>query len=427
MRPRPHPYTDRVRHLGVPASILACCTLALACSPSPESAAPTTSIPVLPEPRDDRRLVIGLLLPASGAGAEIGGSMRNGAELAIDEINQAGGVNRAPVVTVTADEGDTPVTASRSITELLDRDVDVIIGPASSLIAATTLPLTTSAGVLSCSPSASALSLDTFPDLGLFVRTIPSDSLQAAAMASHMEGTGYREASIVYIGDSYGREFAEAVYQELTDQNITVGEFIAFDPSDDEYSDEADRAVAASAVAVIGDNEAGTRMVEALFEAGNDQLEVVVNDAMRVPNSASTYSRLSTVDREHLRGVSPQAHIGDQAFETRYRARYPESRGLFAVNAYDCVNIIALAANAVPSTEAARIVQQISAVTSDGTQCLNFASCDLLRSNERDINYDGPSGQLDLGADGEPAFSAFDLFGYDDDGVDISLGMVIGG
>jgi hypothetical protein len=34
---------------------------------------------------------------------------------------------------------------------------------------------------------------------------------------------------------------------------------------------------------------------------------------------------------------------------------------------------------------------------------------------------------LDLGADGEPAFSAFDLFGYDDDGVDISLGMVTGG
>ena len=39
-------------------------------------------------------------------------------------------------------------------------------------------------GLVACSPTAAAMALDDFPDRGLFVRTIPSDSLQAAAIAS---------------------------------------------------------------------------------------------------------------------------------------------------------------------------------------------------------------------------------------------------
>jgi branched-chain amino acid transport system substrate-binding protein len=417
-----------VRHFAAPASLLAMCAIALACSPSSVDTAPTTSSIVLvaPDDTDDGRLVIGVLLPSSGDGAEIGMSMRNGAELAISEINRNGGVNGDPVATEVADEGDTSLTAARAVAELLDRDVDVIIGPASSLNASTTLPVSTAAGVLSCSPSANSLALDGFPDQGLFVRTIPSDSLQAAAMANYLEGTGLRDASIVYIGDSYGRDFAEAVFDELIGQDLTVAQVIAFDPSDDDYSDEAVRATVASMVAVIGDNEAGARMVEALFEAGDDQIEIVVNDAMRVPSAAGTYQRLAKADREHLRGVSPRSHISDTAFQDAYMARYPESRGLFAANAYDCVNVIALAANAADSTEPTSIAQQLHRVTTDGTPCSSFPICDELRANERDIDYQGPSGRLDLGADGEPEVSEFELFGYDDDGVDIALDTVIG-
>ncbi|MFM2071358.1 MAG: hypothetical protein RLZZ623_1621 [Actinomycetota bacterium] len=417
-----------MRRLALPASIVAVCALAVACSPSTATVSTsTTAAPVTNLHPDDGRLVIGILLPASGPGAELGMSMRNGAELAIDEINRSGGVNGEAVSTEVADEGDTPITAARSIASLLDKHVDAIIGPASSLIAATTLPVTTEAGVLSCSPSADALALHDFPDHGLFLRTIPSDQLEADAMATDLEGTGYRHTSIVYLDDSYGRDFAEALYQDLTDQTITVDEFIPFNPADDDYSDEALRAATTNAVAVVGDNEAGTRMVTALFEAGNDQIEIVINDAMRVPSSPRAYSHLSEVDRQHLHGVSPQSHITDPNFATNYMARYPDSRGLFAVNAYDCVNIIALAANAVPSTQATRIVQQISAVTTDGTQCSTFSECDLLRANGRDINYDGPSGGLDLGADGDPTFASFDLFGYDARGTDVSQGTVTGG
>lgn len=417
-----------MRRFGLTASIVAAATLAVACSPSADPASTTApSTVALPTRSDDGTLVLGLLLPASGPGAEIGMSMREGAQLAIDEINRAGGVNGRTILTEEADEGDTPVIAARSVAELLDHDVDAIIGPASSVIAATTLPVTGDAGVLTCSPSASALQLQDFPDDALFARTIPSDALQAEAMANLMEGTGYRRASIVYLDDSYGRAFADAVIGELEVQNIEVVQSIAFDPSDDDYTNEAARAATASVVAIVGDNEAGTRMVDALFAVGDDQLEIVVNDAMRVPSSPRTYRALSDNDRTHLRGVSPQSHIGNPSFAAVFTAEHPDSRGLFAVNAYDCVNAIALAANAAGSTDAARFVGELIAVTNDGTQCTTFGACDLLRSNDRDINYDGPSGDLDFDADRQPRAAQFDVFGYDSAGDDQTIGSVPGG
>lgn len=344
--------------------------------------------------------------------------------MAIDQINRSGGVNGEPIVTEVADEGDTPVTAARSISQLLASDVDGIVGPASSLVAATTLPVTVSAGVVSCSPSANALALRDFPDGGLFIRTIPSDALQAAAMANQMQGTGYRSVSILYVDDSYGRDFAEVLYEELTSRTIEVAEFVPFDISDDDYLDEAAIAVSSKAIAVIGDDEAGVRMVDAVFEAGGDQTEIVVNDAMRVPSSTEPYSRLSDVDRQHLYGVSPQSGIPDSAFDAEFRARYPDSRGLFAINAYDCVNVLALAANSASSTDGVDIIQQVSAVTTNGTRCINFSTCDTLRANQRDIDYDGPSNLLDLGPDGEPTSSVFDLFGYDERGVDVVQAVI---
>ena len=39
-------------------------------------------------------------------------------------------------------------------------------------------------------------------------RTIPSDSLQAAAIADVVENTGARETVVVHVDDAYGRPFA---------------------------------------------------------------------------------------------------------------------------------------------------------------------------------------------------------------------------
>ncbi len=157
----------------------------------------------------DGRLVIGALLPLTDT--LLGEPMVAAVEAAVDRINDAGGVLDLQVRLTVADEGSSTASATAAIQTLLDRDVDAVIGPASSLIALSTLDELVSAGKVVCSPTASALALDGFPDDDLFFRTVPSDSLQARAIAGTADQTGAQRVTIAYVDDSYGRPFADAV------------------------------------------------------------------------------------------------------------------------------------------------------------------------------------------------------------------------
>ena len=78
----------------------------------------------------------------------------------------------------------TPKHALRSLEILLDGDVDVVVGPASSRVALGVLSEMIEAGLTVCSPTNTSISLRRFPDQNLYFRTIPSDALQAIAMAA---------------------------------------------------------------------------------------------------------------------------------------------------------------------------------------------------------------------------------------------------
>ena len=138
------------------------------------------------------------------------------------------------------DEGDSPTTASDAIASLIEQDVDAVVGPASSTIALATLADLLQAGILTCSPTATALALDDFPDRSLFVRTAPSDSLQAMAIANEAERTGALTASVVFLDDAYGRPLAEATIEALQAKGIDVSTSVGFAADDDTLLDEAD-------------------------------------------------------------------------------------------------------------------------------------------------------------------------------------------
>lgn len=410
--------------MGV-AFLAVAAVVAAACSPS-GATPPTTSVETTtvetPAEFEDGVLQIGVLLPLSGAGTEIGSSMRDAIELAVEEIREAGGVMNRPISLLVEDEGEDAATALVSLDKLMARGVDAIIGPASSLIAPQILPTTIAGNVLTCSPTASAMSLDGYPDNGLFVRTIPSDSLQAIAIARAIEQTGKPTAAITFVDDAFGRPFAEVVSNELDRQGITVLDSLGFDPADTDYADEATDVLAtgANVVAVIGDSGSGPRMVESLFDTTDEdgEVEIIINDAMRVPATASTYARLADEDRALLSGVSPQSRIADEALRERFADAYPDSRGLFATYAYDCVNLIALAANASQSTRANTIAQRVPSVADVGTPCATFLACDVGLQADRNINYEGPSGVLQIDSNGDPVRGVFDRFVFDSAGRD---------
>ena len=377
---------------------------------------------------DDAVLRIGMLVPLSGPGAELGGSLRDGIRLAVQTANQAGGVLGAPIeVTLVADEGPDVATARRATDKLVRAGVDVVIGPASSVVAPIVLPLLHGAGVAACSPTASSIALDDFPDNRLFVRTIPSDSLQATAIAQAIDLTGERAASVVYLDDDYGRPFAQQLADDLRRLSIEVRQLVPVTATDTEFADDALAAADGDigVVAVVGDASTGPRVVESLFGALGDEAQVIVNDAMRIPASAGAYSRLRADQLERLRGVSPRATVAPSDFSTTYSQNHPGERELFASNAADCVNVLALAARAAGSTLASDIVRELEDVTSGGTRCSSFGACATLQDDGRNIDYDGPSGQLRLDANGDPVRGVFEIFRYDRSGRDVADSLLV--
>ena len=90
-------------------------------------------IPVVGTRAGDGVLTIGSILPQTGTLAFLGPPEFAAFDLAIKDINDAGGVLGKPVVGIPGDSGDTSTdTANQTVDRLLSQNVDAIIGAASS-------------------------------------------------------------------------------------------------------------------------------------------------------------------------------------------------------------------------------------------------------------------------------------------------------
>ena len=385
-----------------------------------DTVADTTTTTLRPTVTGDGQLVIGALLPLTDT--LIGQPMTAAVEVAVQRSNAAGGVLDEPVRLIVADEGSSAATAAASIQTLLDRDVDAIIGPASSVIALSTLDDIVSAGKVACSPTASALALDNFPDDDLFFRTIPSDSLQARAIAATADQTGAQRVTIVYVDDSYGRPLADAVAASLANGSTVVVGRVGFAADDDDLSGKASTLAASDTQVMIllAGAEDGTRFLEALdAEDTSDLATIVVNDALRNPASPQRIQGLDPELRDKIVGLAPQAASSDPT--TPF-----DPPGLFATNAYDCANLIALAAVRAGSDVPRDIARQIAQVSVSGSVCQSFAACVDTISSGLQIDYNGPSGITDLLIrSGDPARAVFDRFVFDDTGRDVLQRTVV--
>jgi branched-chain amino acid transport system substrate-binding protein len=416
------------RSTAAVVALVALAAVPVACSSEDDSlvddtVADTTTTTVRPDVTGDGRLVIGALLPLTDT--LLGEPMAEAVEIAVRRINTAGGALDQRVQLELADEGSSSATAAAAIQTLLDRDVDAVIGPASSLIALSTLDELVSAGKVVCSPTASALALDGFPDDDLFFRTVPSDSLQARAIAAAADQTGAQRVTIVYVDDAYGRPFADAVEASLTNEAIAAVERISFAANDDDLADEA--AMLANSdtqvMVLLADGEDGTRFLEALDDSDTSGLAtIIVNDALRNPASPQRIQGLDPELRGKIVGLAPQAESGDPAEPF-------DPPGLFAANAYDCANLIALAAVRADSDVPRDIARQIGQVSVSGSACETFAECVDTISSELQIDYNGPSGVTDLLIrTGDPSRATFDRFIFDESGRDVlQRTVVVGG
>lgn len=96
---------------------------------------------------------IGLIAGLSDRGSDFGESVRNGAILAIEQQNQAGGINGRKIELIVRDDGQDKTMATKAAEELIGLRPEIIIGPVTSSMATVIMPLMDQAGQTIISPT----------------------------------------------------------------------------------------------------------------------------------------------------------------------------------------------------------------------------------------------------------------------------------
>ncbi len=227
-------------------------------------------VPVEGTREGDGVLTIGTILPQTGSLAFLGPPEFAGFNLAIQEINENGGVLGQDVVGIEGDSGDTTTDqANQTVDRLLAENVDAIIGAASSSVTMTVIDKITSAGVVQISPANTSTELSDYPDKGLYFRTAPPDIYQGDVLGQFVVNDGNQTVAIMALNDVYGTSLADQATKTITDSGGEVVETIIYDPAAQSFDTEVDQLVAADpdAIIIIGFNES-SRILRTMVEKG---------------------------------------------------------------------------------------------------------------------------------------------------------------
>ena len=363
----------------------------------------------------DGVLNIATVLPETGNLAFLGPPEFAGAQLAVDEINEAGGVLGADVTLDQGDSGDTSTDiANQTVDRQLAAGADAFIGAASSGVSFTFIDKLVENCKIHFSPANTSPDFTTYADDDLYFRTAPSDVLQGRVLADLMIEEGVTTASFMALQDPYGEGLLQYSTEPFADSGGEIVDQFTYDPQAAEFSAEVDRVVSGDpeALVIIGFEET-SKILTSLFEAGftpDAGKQIFLVDG-NVGNALG--EQLPVGSMEGIRGTLPAAEItGD--FQERLLAVDPELIDFsYGPETYDAVVIVALAAAIAGSDNPAEVAAQINGVTRDGEVCETFADCIALIDAGTDIDYDGPSGPQTFGPEGEPTEASFKILSYD--------------
>jgi ABC-type branched-subunit amino acid transport system substrate-binding protein len=216
----------------------------------------------------DGVFVVGTLLPLTGGLAFLGLPQIAGVDVAEREVNAAGGVLGVPMQIARIDAGLTAHDARSALTALMDRNVDAVVGAATSEQTRAVIDEVTAGGVVLFSASNLTDELSGAADRGLYFRTSPPDRLEGRALAQLLSADGATSVAVIARRDAYGQSLTDVMTAALSDLAIDVAP-VMYEVTDENFDDEvAQVALAApNAVVIVGYAESSD-IVRSLIDGG---------------------------------------------------------------------------------------------------------------------------------------------------------------
>lgn len=312
--------------------------------------------------------VIGVDCPMTGGNSGFGEQMSLGAQMAVDEINAAGGIDGVMLSLNIQDDKSDPKEAATIATKFCaDKNVVAIFGFYNSSCCLAALPIINESGKLTICTGSN-------PDISTANQTYgfriePSDNQQAVYTGNWMIEDGRQKVAILYETSDYGMGQEKIISEMLT---------------------QAGAEVVCSEAYVINETRDFTNILTKVKNSGADSLFIggtytegalIAKQQISLGMNLPIYSSSSMFEVQYLdaagdaaEGTKVQGVLDPnnpseivQNFEREYRAKFGEDKtaGTFSAHAYFSINMIADAIRATGGTDSKAMADYIASTTFD--------------------------------------------------------------
>lgn len=283
---------------------------------------------------------IGGIFPLSGQVAVYGVECKNGVDLAIEEINAAGGINGKPVVLVSEDDEGNPDKTVNAFKKLSTKDgVKVVIGSLTSGCTQAITTLSQASKVVQIAPAATAPAIT---DAGDFIfRACFIDPFQGTVGGKFAAETlGKKRAAILYdIGNDYSVGLADNFKIAFTKAGGSIVSEESYATNDKDFNAQLTKIKNANPDVVYLPDYYGTvALIAKQLRAQGINVPMVGADGWDGLTSNAGDEVLGGYYSNHYAVDSTEPAV--KKFVESFRAKYNKDPNSFAALGYDCVYLI---------------------------------------------------------------------------------------
>jgi len=306
---------------------------------------------------------LGAVFPLTGDVASYGKAAQRGIDLAIDEINAAGGVNGKRIKVIYEDTQGKSAPAISAAQKLISvNKVPLIFGAAASSVSVALCPIVNRDKVVLISPISSAKEL-TKEGGPYFFRVCPSDVVQANMMADWLIEDGHKTAGVIFVNNSWGQGLKDEFVEHFQEKGGKVVDIESCKEGDRELRTQLSKLKEANPSAIYGityGREGGAFLRQAK-ELAID-IPMYGADVWGSPELTETAGDAAN----GVKIIRPKKFEGPKydAFAKKFKERYAQDPDVYASYAYDMGYIVASALKTATSGEALR--KAVSATDYDG-------------------------------------------------------------
>ena len=179
---------------------------------------------------------IGVTQPLTGAFAASGNYVTQGAKIAEDQINAAGGVLGRKIQLIVEDNKSNPTEAVATAEKLIGKDkVPVMMGAWSSGLTLAVMPKLMEYGVPMLVETSSSGKITVSGNPWIF-RISPTSEMEARAFAGNVKPLGIKKADFLATNNDFGLGASKEFSEMLKGQGVQIGVIETMDPKATDFS-----------------------------------------------------------------------------------------------------------------------------------------------------------------------------------------------